>query len=410
VLDGQARFLSIAARNTAALFAAERLIALAGSTNDDLMLARGYLRRAEIAIIRHHFAAAWADLDLVEALTESQPTYSMRLSLADALLQKAHIIDIQQTTPDIRYAQQACDIYHELDNLRDESIALFRMGNYYRRIGDYAQALFQRREALALALKVGDREVEVRVRNDLGEDLMHLGCYSEARTMLESAISIGRSINYLRAAAGALEGLARALHHLGDQAAALACIEEALALDTTHDLQQMRGYFLATQGYILEATERNAEAALAYQASLEYWKIHGSTEAALESRSGLLRLALARRDLGMAAQLVPTILPFLSSRGLSDALEPMNVYLSCWQALATTNHPSANTFLTMSHKLLQRQAAQISDPTLRSSFLLNIGAHSQITRSYQRSLMEVQNPYAFAMLADEPEQYRRIAS
>jgi tetratricopeptide (TPR) repeat protein len=334
----------------------------------------------------------------------------MRLSLADALLQKAHIIDIQQTAPDIRYAQQACAIYHELDNLRDESIALFRMGNYYRRIGDYAQALFQRREALVLALKVGDREVEVRVRNDLGEDLMHLGCYSEARTMLESTITIARSMNYLRATAGALEGLARALHHLGDQAAARVCIEEALALDTAHDLQQMRGYFLVTQGYILEATGRNAEAALAYQASLEYWQMYGSTEAALEARSGLLRLALARRDLGMAVQLLPTILPFLSPRGLSDALEPMNVYLSCWQALAATKHPSANTFLTMSHKLLQHQSDQISDPKLRSSFLQNIGAHSQITHSYQCSLLEAHSPYTFAMLADEPEQYERIAS
>jgi hypothetical protein len=58
---------------------------------------------------------------------------------------------------------------------------------------------------------------------------------------------------------------------------------------------------------------------------------------------------------------------------------------------------------------LQRQAAQISDPTLRSSFLLNIGAHSQITRSYQRSLMEAR-PYALAILVDESEQYERIAS
>jgi DNA-binding SARP family transcriptional activator/predicted ATPase len=230
VLDHQARLLSLAARDTEALVAADHLMALAGSTNDDLMLARGYLRRAEIAIFRHQFAAAWADLDQVEAFTDGHSTYLMRLTLADGLLQKAHIIDIQQRTPDIRYAQRACAIYRALDNQRDESIVLFRMGNYYRRMGDYGQALFHRREALVLALNVGDREVEARVRNDLGEDLMHLGCYSEAQTMLESAISIGRSINYLRLTAGALEGLARALHHLGDQAAALACIEEALAL------------------------------------------------------------------------------------------------------------------------------------------------------------------------------------
>jgi hypothetical protein len=91
----------------------------------------------------------------------------------------------------------------------------------------------------------------------------------------------------------------------------------------------------------------------------------------------------------MAAQLVPTILPILTPHGLSDALEPMNVYLSCWQALDITKQPSANAFLSMSHRLLQRQAAHISDPKLRSSFLQNISVHSQITHSYQRSLMEI---------------------
>lgn len=270
-------------------------------------------------------------------------------------------------------------------------------------LGNYAQALQYRYEALTLALKVGDREVEARVRNDLGEDLMHLGCYADACTMLAAAVDLGRALNCLQITAGSLEGLARAHHHLGDQVRAQQCIEEALYLDSSHTLQQMRGYFLTTQGYIFEHMGRHMEAACAYQASLAYWQKHQSAEAALEGQAGLIRLALAHRDQATAAELAKHILPMLTARGLSDALEPMNVYLSCWKALAATKHPHADELLALSYDLLQNQAAQISNPVLRASFLQSISSHRQIVSLFNRNLIAMPiSPLLSLMRSEQP--------
>ncbi len=68
----------------------------------------------------------------------------------------------------------------------------------------------------------------------------------------------------------------------------------------------------------------------------------------------------------------------LESGTLDGTLEPFRVYLTCCRVLKANQAPRADEILDTARRLLQEQAAKISDEELRRLFLENVAAHREI--------------------------------
>jgi tetratricopeptide (TPR) repeat protein len=376
VLVGQLRATGQA---DAALAHARDLLDLARAAGDPVGEAVAILHLADLAIDRGDFARAWGKLSIADQLSAGQPSRQGRIVNAHALLKQASLIDVQQLPVDERYAQRAYELYTALDMPIYAAMALNRLGNHQRRCGDYGRAIEARLRAAALIADQGDLDVSTGVLNDLGEMYMLVGCYQDAHATFVQALAMARRLGATKIHVNILEGLARSLFHIGDLGSARAHIEEALDVDARRAMQMHQGYYLTTLGYIAER-EGNWDAAGRHYHEAQRWWEQSShdSDAVAEPRVGLARVALAQRQPEEATEHVEMVLPLLARAPLQDALEPMWVHWSCYQALVAVGDGRAGAVIGQAHELLRRQAMQISDPYLRGSFLNRVAAHRDI--------------------------------
>ena len=86
--------------------------------------------------------------------------------------------------------------------------------------------------------------------------------------------------------------------------------------------------------------------------------------------------------LGQAQTYAEKILAALESAGVEGAEEPLQVYLSCYRALAANRDPRASVELTNVQRQLQARIARIRDEEIRRSFSHNIDAHREILQAF----------------------------
>jgi tetratricopeptide (TPR) repeat protein len=206
-----------------------------------------------------------------------------------------------------------------------------------------------------------------------------VGCYQEAHTTFTQALAMARRLGANKSQVIILEGLARSLFHLGDLSSARVHIQDALDVDARRATQMHRGYYLTTLGYIAEREGSWDAAGRHYYEAQRWWdQSSHASDAVAEPRAGLARVALAQRQHQEALEHTEMVLPLLARAPLQDALEPMWVHWSCYQALVAVGDGQAGAVIEQAHTLLRRQAKQISDPYLRGSFLNRVAAHREI--------------------------------
>ena len=69
---------------------------------------------------------------------------------------------------------------------------------------------------------------------------------------------------------------------------------------------------------------------------------------------------------------------------LPHTLEPLRVYLTCYQVLQANGDPRAQDVLNTAYTLLQERAANIEDLALRRSYLENVPYHREIVAEWER--------------------------
>lgn len=368
---------------------ADELLALSRTIADPLGEAAARLAMANLVLHQRDFAAAWEHLHAADRLSAADRSRRGRAIYARSLSRRASLIDWQQLPVDRSYAERAYAIYCELDMPHLAGDALNRLGNQHRRCGDYGRSLEARRKALALIAPQGDLDLSVGVRNDLGEIYLLLGCYRQARAVFEQALAMARRLRLAQMEVVLLEGLGRALFHLGDLRLAAAQVEHALAIGDRRPNLAHRGYFLTTLGYVAEQARDWEAATRHYSEAVAWWaQGHHCSDAVVEPQAGLARVALAHHQPRLALARIEPVLPHLAQGVLQDALEPMQVHLTCYRALAAAGDQRAGPILAAAHRLISDQADQISDPALRDSFLYEVVAHRSILSlgaSHERS-------------------------
>jgi hypothetical protein len=103
-----------------------------------------------------------------------------------------------------------------------------------------------------------------------------------------------------------------------------------------------------------------------------------------EPLAGLARVALTQGDRSHALAHAEAILHQLAVRpALEGTMEPLRVYLTCYQALRANDDPRAEEVLDAGHRLLQARANKIEDEDLQRSYLQNVPYHREIFAAWE---------------------------
>ncbi len=96
---------------------------------------------------------------------------------------------------------------------------------------------------------------------------------------------------------------------------------------------------------------------------------------AIDTKAGLIRIALAQGDTARALALTEEILCYLAEHSIEGILSPFGTYLACIQALQAANDHRADVVLAEAKGILMKTAVMIENQTLKDSYLQNVPAH-----------------------------------
>ena len=68
---------------------------------------------------------------------------------------------------------------------------------------------------------------------------------------------------------------------------------------------------------------------------------------------------------------------------LEGAIEPLRVYLTCYNVLHAIDDPRAEQVLDAGYRLLQERVEAIDDPAMRRSYLENVPYHRQLVSAWE---------------------------
>jgi tetratricopeptide (TPR) repeat protein len=144
------------------------------------------------------------------------------------------------------------------------------------------------------------------------------------------------------------------------------------------------GLALTHVGHALAGLERFADAEAVYQQALDLRRDLSEPGPALSPQAGLIRVYLAQGSPERAQTHLEAILRHLeTSPDLAGLEEPFRIGLTCYRALQAGRDPRARPFLEKIHTLLHERTANISDPTLRRSFLENVSFHCDLVNAFR---------------------------
>jgi class 3 adenylate cyclase/tetratricopeptide (TPR) repeat protein len=256
------------------------------------------------------------------------------------------------------------------------------LGWIAHRQGDLIATIEADRQHLSVARELADRQSECVAVSNLGASLLDLGDYAQGQRYLDESLRLAQMLGGRSMGLVVLTNLARLALWQGDDALALA--QARSALDTALAIQDPRNEAVA------HCQLGNAELALGRHAAAmaAFERAHSASQTLddpirYDAAAGLARVALARGDTAGALAAVDDMLSHLAGGGTLDGAERRALArLTCHQVLASVGDPRAADLLAAAHAELQAQAAAITDPALRASFLNNIPEHREIVAAW----------------------------
>ena len=313
------------------------------------------------------------------------------------------------------YYQQALFIYQELGNVEGQNFVLGNLGLIaaYQRHYDEATRLYQKilttfrqtsdswaeswvlnslgileaerfhftdalrycGDAVRLAGEIGARGVESDGLKNLGYIHWQLGNYPQADLYYQRSMVIQDELKDAHDEGILLHNRSLLAYEQGDYVGALDYARQALTRSEANGDLLAQAASLTALGNSLAASCEYDEAQSAYQRSLSIWESMKLTHRAIDTRAGLIRIALAQEDKEQAVRGAEKVLTFLEMDSIEGVLSPLGTYLACIQALLAANDPRADTVLAEARRLLAETAVMIETPALRNSYLQNVPAN-----------------------------------
>jgi tetratricopeptide (TPR) repeat protein len=210
---------------------------------------------------------------------------------------------------------------------------------------------------------------------------------------LDQAIQISREIGDQSNVCSVLEILSRNAHGQGNDRLALEYTNDWLKIAQEGGFRMLEGQALFAKGYALLGLGDLMAAEQAFKQSLEIRQELELPGRVIESKGGLVNLALTKGELAGARQDVEDILRDLNLDGSQgknaapvDELEgPLLLYMTCYRYLSATGDRRAGLVLEHAYSRLQERAAYL-DPEDRASYMENIPLHRELVAACQAAL------------------------
>jgi tetratricopeptide (TPR) repeat protein len=280
-----------------------------------------------------------------------------------------------------KYYEKCLRNDEEMGERRGQAMARGNLGIVAEMQGDFSSAMENFRQVGSIFHEMGDLNSEARALGHMGLNANLQGDYEHGRASLEAALKIYRQIEDRQGQVWIQTMLCRLLDTIGAYPQAARHIKEALKLSQEIGVQNMEAIAWTALARLYEKDGALEQAAGAYLKGLRIHRQTGDETELVGDLAGLARVALAKRDHVRAEKLVEQILSYAQQKPIQGtADEPLEIYLTCYRVLQTLGDPRADQVLTEAHQMLQEQAARISDPSLRRSYLENVPPHREILR------------------------------
>jgi tetratricopeptide (TPR) repeat protein len=237
--------------------------------------------------------------------------------------------------------ERACSIDRAIGNRLGLGFSLCNLAQVYRLLGAFAQALDLSQQAHQIFISLGDRFGQCMMERWLGSTYRDLAQYEQSAQYLRRALEGARAIGAHAEEGEALVELGATLLNTDHLDEALSCLHQALALSQQHQWVRARVYTVFAEAYLAQK----------------------EADKALEAAQRALELIVQGGWKGV---------PLIRARYLQ------------YRALHALNRPQALEALRAAQQELLKTADQITDPSLRTSFL-NIPLHRQILTELARA-------------------------
>jgi CHAT domain-containing protein/Tfp pilus assembly protein PilF len=126
--------------------------------------------------------------------------------------------------------QQALAIHQQIDSKAGEGATLNGIGEVYRNLGQYPQALEYYQQALSIAQEIGNKATKGTTLNNIGLVHRNLGQYPQALENYQQALSIAQEIGDKAGEGRTLNNIGAVYNSLGQYPQALENYQQALAM------------------------------------------------------------------------------------------------------------------------------------------------------------------------------------
>jgi len=174
-------------------------------------------------------------------------------------------------------------------------------------------------------------------------------------------------------------------HKIGENRIALEHIANANSTFREHeDLENpLFGYILL--GHVHTALGALDKAQAEYDLALARRKNLIRQRWVYDLLAGMARLSLEYGHPAQSLSQVDEILTHLKTGNLDGTLEPIRVYLTCYQVLHANLDIRAAGILAGAYHMVMQRAENISDTKVRQSFLENVPMNREVIREYEKS-------------------------
>jgi tetratricopeptide (TPR) repeat protein len=232
---------------------------------------------------------------LFEQLKDDTGAAKMWATLALAHLRQ-HDTDSAQ-----RAALRAASVYRRLGNASAEMRALEVLARAVPQVdGGLAESRGHYEAALAIALEIGDRAAEARLRNSLGIIAWTEGDFPRALDEYRRALPLFRDVGDGEAVGLTLNSIGFTLLRLGRHDDAEAALTDAVDEHRTRANELLEAHARTGLGEVFESTSLFDDARAQYQASLDLRQAQGDASGAGWTLRRLARLAARAGDVGAA--------------------------------------------------------------------------------------------------------------
>jgi predicted ATPase/Tfp pilus assembly protein PilF len=246
--------------------------------------------------------------------------------------------------------------------------------------GRLDRALHYLQMNLAMVRETGSFWHEGVTLSNLGDLRLKLGDFAGAESAYRGALDLARQANSLVLESNILSFWSLLDHFRECYDAGIDRARQSLQLAQQIDVPRETAFARQFLAHNLLASGDPEAAREHYQEARPIWLSLQDRARALESLTGLARVARARGDEAAVHEQVGALYNHLQNGDLQGADDPARVYLTCYEHFAAHGDPRARSILRLAASYLQERAAQISNAALRHAFLENIPSNPYLRR------------------------------